>query len=1036
MSLHNKTHPTNNFDFRIVAASMVLFSHHFALTGQGEPSFFGLYSLGGLAVAIFFIISGYLVTISWYRDPHLLRFAYRRILRIWPALIFVVLLVAFVLGPMASALTVRDYFLHGATWDYLRILVMQIHYVLPGVFEHNPYAQGVNGSLWTIPLEVRCYIVLGIAGLIGLLKYRPIFLLAIFFYLSWFLLTSNADKTGVVHQGRMLSAFFLLGGAMAVLEPAWRRHPLTWFSIIFVSFTALWIMGGRHTATLLGLPFLIIYAGTRCTPVIHRAGRFGDPSYGIYLFAFPFQQAVIAYFWPEAGFWQTLALATSCTVALAYASWHLLEKQVLKLKPSSKSNRLKLHLTAPIHRAKGIALSAADVIKDKLSHILNATWITFILVAATQKVIAAFPAPDSAVEGDAFWTYLPNARGLIENPLNFLTTNSASIHVAPLGYIWPALWNANPAATQLANSILFILSVVLLWRFAARVAGFLAGAVTSALIVFHPEMSSFAPQVMTESLYLFGFSLFLLAAAEYVFGKFSNRGWLVAASLGLTITLLSRPVLQLLTVAGLFIACAGTFAVDRMRATKYKDAHPILNKNLCVALAVALVLPLAVAIKNGVYFQYWGISTGSGSGLYYGVSPFKMGIEPIYTGFSYDADIIPRTVDPSTQGHPLIPKSNSIMTEVAKSIITNTSAADNFHFFVFKAKAWLFFTSEELSIQPKLRLVRTFEWLSITLAALLIFGRFLRSRFGLGKKQERRETVDSHEYNENLKRLGFCGFLLILLAGMTAQFLPVLYNMRYNLYFMEPLLMPLCGISIAFIIKYCSTFGGRPGNQVGMTHALRHSLKGIGVGVAVVLILAYLANTLTQHAKRHKAWAMDPMRPGPTEIALDSSEFGKPIGKNLENFREESWTVVKNPASLHVSFKLSDSQSIANMRDAIWRLKLAIETPYNDRKCKNVEIAISTPSSSAAWYMPKPIVNVQTDAHMHIYALHGNGKLRPSASGELILTLNCPAGTSLTWGGAQLLKVAMPEAAYALISTGTPINPYRADDISVGRAIR
>ena len=73
------THPGNNFDaIRVVAATMVLYSHHFALTGQMEPSFFGIHSLGGLAVTIFFVLSGYLVNASWQRDPNLWRFGLRR----------------------------------------------------------------------------------------------------------------------------------------------------------------------------------------------------------------------------------------------------------------------------------------------------------------------------------------------------------------------------------------------------------------------------------------------------------------------------------------------------------------------------------------------------------------------------------------------------------------------------------------------------------------------------------------------------------------------------------------------------------------------------------------------------------------------------------------------------------------------------------------------------------------------------------------------------------------------------------------------
>lgn len=335
MSLHSKTHPANNFDFiRIVAASMVMFSHHFALTGQFEPSFFRFASIGGTAVTIFFIISGYLVTQSWYRDPHVLRFASRRILRIWPALTCAVLLTAFVLGPAVSSLPLDAYLQHGATWDYLRTLYLHVHYVLPGVFEHNPFAATVNGSLWTIPYEVRCYAVLGLAGLVGLLKSRRVFLLCIGIYLAWFLTKSNADVLGTTRYGPQLSAFFLLGGAMAVLEPAWRSRTMVWYAVIGVAFAALWSVGWRHTAMLFALPLLIIHLGTLRTPVIHRAGRFGDPSYGIYLFAFPIQQWVILRLWPEAGFWGTLLATAAITVALAYASWHLLEKKALRLKPS------------------------------------------------------------------------------------------------------------------------------------------------------------------------------------------------------------------------------------------------------------------------------------------------------------------------------------------------------------------------------------------------------------------------------------------------------------------------------------------------------------------------------------------------------------------------------------------------------------------------------------------------------------------------------------------------------------------------------
>lgn len=327
----------NNFDcIRILAAAAVLFSHHFALTGQSEPSFFGLHSVGGAAVIVFFVISGYLVTSSWYNDPSFIRFSLRRILRIWPALTAVTFLTAYGLGTWVTELPKEDYLTHRATFDYLNILRMRIHYVLPGVFENNPYARGVNGSLWTIPLEVRCYIVLVFAGLVGLLKNKIFFLLIISLYLIWFTFQSSADITMKVNYGRELSAFFLSGAALYGLQSYWEKNPLEWIGILAIFIAIAWLTGWKYTATLLGFPFFIIYLGTRSTPILRRFGRFGDPSYGIYLIAFPVQQTVILHTWPRLGFLETMTISLLLTTALAYFSWHLIEKQALKFKPRRK----------------------------------------------------------------------------------------------------------------------------------------------------------------------------------------------------------------------------------------------------------------------------------------------------------------------------------------------------------------------------------------------------------------------------------------------------------------------------------------------------------------------------------------------------------------------------------------------------------------------------------------------------------------------------------------------------------------------------
>lgn len=328
----------NNFDaIRIVAALVVLYSHHFALTGKMEPAFFGVHTLGGMAVIVFFVISGYLVAGSWYRDPSPFRFAARRFLRIWPALTFTVIITIVFLGSSLTNLSPSEYFLHPQTREYVKILWMKIQYTLPGVFESNPYPRGVNGSLWTIPIEVRCYIAIFLTGTLLILKRKGVFLTVIALYFIWFLFKKNPDITGTPHYGSELSAFFLIGAALFALEIHWKKHTRNWLISSAVLGTIAWLAGFQHTSLLITLPIFIIYAGSRETRLIKSAGAWGDPSYGIYLFAFPIQQTTIALSLPNFDFWTTFFVSTGSTIALAYISWHAIEKQALKIKPRTQN---------------------------------------------------------------------------------------------------------------------------------------------------------------------------------------------------------------------------------------------------------------------------------------------------------------------------------------------------------------------------------------------------------------------------------------------------------------------------------------------------------------------------------------------------------------------------------------------------------------------------------------------------------------------------------------------------------------------------
>src|SRR5579871_1464824 len=90
----------NNFDHvRLFGALLVIYGHAYPLTGTVIPGF-AANGVATIGVKIFFSISGYLVAQSWLRDPNIVRFFTRRALRIFPALIAVVLLSTFVLGPI------------------------------------------------------------------------------------------------------------------------------------------------------------------------------------------------------------------------------------------------------------------------------------------------------------------------------------------------------------------------------------------------------------------------------------------------------------------------------------------------------------------------------------------------------------------------------------------------------------------------------------------------------------------------------------------------------------------------------------------------------------------------------------------------------------------------------------------------------------------------------------------------------------------------------------------------------------------------
>jgi peptidoglycan/LPS O-acetylase OafA/YrhL len=212
-----------------------------------------------------------------------------------------------------------------------------------GVFGSAPWKEIVNGSLWTMTYEIRLY--LSLVGLwwmlLPLRSLRPAAmrlacLLVAAGALAWHATTLHrgiADPNGIVDPVPRLVLMFYLGAAWWVLAEKVTLD-LRWLALGVVAVVLARFAGSSlvfHLAYALALPYAIWVAAFVPAGAIRGFNRIGDCSYGIYIYAFPIQQAWAVHF-ASKGPWAMMAATGTVAIVLGLVSWHFLEKPAMALK--------------------------------------------------------------------------------------------------------------------------------------------------------------------------------------------------------------------------------------------------------------------------------------------------------------------------------------------------------------------------------------------------------------------------------------------------------------------------------------------------------------------------------------------------------------------------------------------------------------------------------------------------------------------------------------------------------------------------------
>ncbi|WP_461044009.1 acyltransferase family protein [Spirosoma harenae] len=329
----------NNFDFiRFVLAFVVLLRHLVELMEENRISWLQKYLDSYSAVTGFFIISGYLITKSYKNSDRLSSYLQKRVRRILPAYIVFVLL-ATIFFSLSSDLSLIGYFTSKQLYSYFLSNLFFLNFLqptLPGVFVTNPQP-AINGALWTIKVEVLFYLSLPIL-LYYTDKYRSynrIILLAILYTLSltYKYYLSNSSNDFLLFLSRQTPGFycyFICGISFYYYRDFYINKNQTLLLILSICIFSLEYSVDLEILRPLCFTVILIYVAYNF-PAFNNFGKYGDFSYGIYIYHFPIIQIFIHYnIFDKIKLYPSIVLLIITVLFIAILSWNFIEKPWLK----------------------------------------------------------------------------------------------------------------------------------------------------------------------------------------------------------------------------------------------------------------------------------------------------------------------------------------------------------------------------------------------------------------------------------------------------------------------------------------------------------------------------------------------------------------------------------------------------------------------------------------------------------------------------------------------------------------------------------